>query len=114
MDQDTAHSPRNFLGAIIEKERFAGGRAADGNGWVPNITSVGLQHWSKDDLAWSEKDIASFLADGMNPAGDFAGGGMADVVANTSQLSAADRAAIAHYIASLPPIKGPTPPPKKE
>ena len=27
------------------------------------------------------------------------------------RLSAADRAAIAHYIASLPPIKGPTPPP---
>jgi mono/diheme cytochrome c family protein len=64
------HSPRNFLGAIIEEERFAGGRAADGNGWVPSITSAGLQHWSKDDLAWSEKDIASFLADGMNPAGE--------------------------------------------
>jgi mono/diheme cytochrome c family protein len=68
------HSPRNFLGAIIEDERFAGGRTADGNGWVPNITSAGLQHWSKENLAWSEGDIASFLADGMNPAGDFAGG----------------------------------------
>jgi predicted RNA-binding protein with EMAP domain len=88
MDQDTAHSPRNFLGAIIEKERFAGGRAADGNGWVPNITSVGLQHWSKDDLAWSETDIASFLA---------------EVIRNTALLSEADRAAIATYIASLPP-----------
>jgi cytochrome c553 len=62
-------------------------------------------------VAWSEKEIANFLDDGMNPAGDFAGGGMADVVANTSQLSADDRAAIAHYIASLPPVKGPTPPP---
>jgi cytochrome c553 len=39
---------------------------------------------------------------------------MGDVLANTSQLSAADRAAIANYIASLPPIKGPTPPPKKD
>jgi mono/diheme cytochrome c family protein len=29
------HSPRNFLGAIIEGERFAGGRTVDGNGWVP-------------------------------------------------------------------------------
>ena len=103
MDQDTAHSPRNFLGAIIEKERFAGGRAADGNGWVPNITSAGLQHWSKDDLAWSEKDIASFLADGMNPAGDFAGAAMAEVIRNTALLSEADCAAIATYIASLPP-----------
>jgi mono/diheme cytochrome c family protein len=97
------HSPRNFLGAIIEEERFSGGRAADGNGWVPNITSAGLQHWSKDDLAWSEKDIASFLADGMNPAGDFAGGAMAEVIRNTALLSEADRAAIATYIASLPP-----------
>jgi mono/diheme cytochrome c family protein len=97
------HSPRNFLGAIIEEERFAGGRAADGNGWVPNITSAGLRHWSKDDLAWSEKDIASFLADGMNPAGDFAGGAMAEVIRNTALLSEADRAAIATYIASLPP-----------
>ena len=93
MDQDTAHSPRNFLGAIIEKERFAGGRAADGNGWVPNITSAALQHWSKDDLAWSEKDIASFLADGMNPAGDFAGAAMAEVIRNAALLSEADRAA---------------------
>jgi cytochrome c553 len=39
---------------------------------------------------------------------------MADVSPNTSQLSAADRAAIANYVASLPPIKGPTPPPKKD
>ena len=45
---------------------------------------------------------------------NFAGGGMADVVANTSQLSRDDRAAIANYLASLPPIKGPSPPPKKE
>jgi mono/diheme cytochrome c family protein len=97
------HSPRNFLGAIIDDERFAGGRAADGNGWVPNITSAGLQHWSKENLTWSEKDIASFLADGMNPAGDFAGGAMADVIRNTALLTVADRTAIATYIASLPP-----------
>ncbi len=97
------HSPRNFLGAIVEKERFAGGLSADRHGWVPNITSAGLQHWSKDDLAWSEKDIASFLADGMNPAGDFAGGAMADVIRSTALLSVADRAAIATYVASLPP-----------
>jgi mono/diheme cytochrome c family protein len=108
------HSPRNFLGGIIDSERFAGGPAPDGKGWVPNITPAGLGHWGKDNIAWSEKDIASFLDDGMNPSGDFAGGGMADVIGNTSQLSAADRAAIATYIASLPPIKGPTPPPKKD
>jgi mono/diheme cytochrome c family protein len=108
------HSPRNFLGGIIDSQRFAGGPAPDGKGWVPNITPAGLGHWGDDKVAWSEKEIAHFLDDGMNPAGDFAGGGMADVVANTAQLSADDRAAIAHYISSLPPIKGPTPPPKKD
>jgi mono/diheme cytochrome c family protein len=105
------HSPRNVLGAIIDSERFAGGPTPDGKGWVPNITPAGLQH---DDPPWSQKDIASFLSDGMNPAGDYAGGGMAEVVRNTALLSADDRAAIAAYVASLPPRQGPKPPPKKQ
>jgi mono/diheme cytochrome c family protein len=107
------HSPRNMLGAIMTSQRFAGGPAADGDGWVPNITPTGLKHWSKENLAWSEKDIASFLDDGMNPAGDYAGGSMAEVIRNTSQLEPADRAAIAAYIASLPAVEGPKPPPEK-
>lgn len=108
------HSPRNFLGAIIESERFAGGPTPDGKGWVPNITPAALKHWGEDKIAWSEKDIASFLEDGMKPDGDFAGSGMAEVIRNTSLLSAEDRAAIAGYIASLPPVQGPQPPAKKE
>jgi len=104
------HSPRNFLGAIIESERFAGGPTPDGKSFVPNITPAGLQ---REDPPWSEKDIASFLGDGMTPAGDFLGGGMADVVRNTALLSAADRAAIATYIASLPPRQGPKRPKRK-
>ncbi len=105
------HSPRNFLGAVVESQRFAGGPAPDGKAWVPNITPTGLQH---DDPVWSEKDIASYLSDGMEPGGDFAGGPMAEVIRNTSLLSASDRAAIAAYIYSLPPRQGPKPPPKKE
>jgi mono/diheme cytochrome c family protein len=108
------HSPRNMLGAIIESERFAGGPTPDGKGFVPNITPTGLRHWGDDNIAWSQKDIASFLGDGMNPAGDYAGSGMAEVVRNTSELSAADREAIAAYIASLPPRQGPKRPPKKQ
>ena len=107
------HSPRNFLGAVVASERFAGGPSPDGKGWVPNITPVGLQHWSNEDIAWSAKDIASFLDDGMNPAGDFAGGAMVETIRNTSKLDAANRAAIAAYIVSLPPRQGPKPPPKK-
>ena len=61
----------------------------------------------------SEKDIAGFLDNGMTPSGDFAGGAMAEVIANTSLLGADDRAAIANYIASLPPMQGPPRPPKK-
>ena len=104
------HSPRDLLGGIIDSERFAGGPAPDGSGWVPNITPTGLQH---GDCDMDAKDIASFLGDDMMPSGDFAGGGMADIIRNTSLLGADDRAAIAAYIVSLPPTQGPTPPPKK-
>ncbi len=103
------HSPRNVLGGIIESQRFAGGPSPDGSDWVPNITPVGLQ---RDDEKWSEKDIASFLDGGMMPSGDFAGGAMADVIRSTSLLSPEDRAAIASYVAALPPRQGPTPPKK--
>jgi mono/diheme cytochrome c family protein len=105
------HSPRNFLGGIIESERFAGGPAPDGSDWVPNITPAGLQ--SGDEI-WSEKDIVGFLENGITPSGDFAGGPMAEVIRNTALLTPEDRAAIAAYVAALPPRQGPTPPPKKE
>jgi mono/diheme cytochrome c family protein len=104
------HSPRDFLGGIVERERFAGGPAPDGKSWVPNITPLGLR---EDGKPWTEKDIASFLGDGMMPDGDYAGGAMADVINNTSLLSAEDRAAMANYIAALPPVAGPPKPPKK-
>jgi mono/diheme cytochrome c family protein len=103
------HSPRNLLGGIIESERFAGGPAPDDSGWVPNITPIGLK---RSDEVWSEKDIATFLGDGMMPSGDFAGSSMAEVIRNTSSLTADDRAAIAAYLVTLPPVVGPTPPPK--
>jgi hypothetical protein len=38
---------------------------------------------------------------------------MAEVIQNTALLSPGDRAAIANYVAALPPTQGPTPPPKK-
>ena len=104
------HSPRNILGGIIESQRFAGG-SPDGTEWAPNITPAGLHGGDED---WSEKDISSFLEDGMTPSGDFAGGAMAEVIRNTSLLVSEDREAIAAYVAALPARQGPTPPPKKE
>jgi len=100
------HSPRNFLGGIIVSQRFAGGPDSEGKGWVPNITQKGLSDWS-------DKDVSYFLESGQTPDGDSAGGSMVAVIKNTSQLSASDRAAIAEYVKSLPPVEGPPKPPKK-
>jgi mono/diheme cytochrome c family protein len=99
------HSPRNFLGGIVQAQRFAGGPNPEGEGWVPNITQKRLAEWSA-------KDIAYFLETGQTPDGDTAGGSMARVIRNTSQLSPEDRAAMAEYLKSLPPVEGP-PRPKK-
>src|SRR6266849_9184774 len=102
------HSPRNALGGIKSGQRFAGGPDPEGgDGWVPNITQKGLG-------SWSEKEIAYLLETGDTPDGDSVGGLMTKVVRNTSQLSAEDRAAMATYLKSLPPVEGPRPPPKKE
>ncbi len=99
------HSPRNFLGAVVEAQRFAGGPNPDGEGWVPNITQQGLKQWD-------ETDIADFLKTGQTPDGDSAGGSMARVIRNTAMLSDADRAAMAAYLKSLTAVQGPTPPPR--
>ena len=100
------HSPRNILGGIKQGLRFAGGPEFGGDGFVPNITQKGIGDWS-------EKDIAEMLASGDMPDGDRVGGEMIKVVRNTAQLSADDRAAIAAYIKSLPPVEGPAPPERK-
>jgi mono/diheme cytochrome c family protein len=72
---------------------------------VPNITQKGIGDWS-------EKDVAYFLETGETPDNDTAGGAMARVIKNTSQLPAEDRAAIANYLKSLPPVEGPPRPAK--
>ena len=96
------HSPRNVLGAIKSSLRFTGGPTPDGKDWVPNITQFSLSKWS-------DADIAEMLATGKMP-GDRVGGAMVDVVRNTAQLTPDDRAAIAVYIKSLPPVEGYAPP----
>jgi mono/diheme cytochrome c family protein len=99
------HSPRNLLGGIIAAQRFAGGPNPEGEGWVPNITQKGIGDWS-------ERDIAYFLQTGETPDNDSASGAMARVIKNSSQLPGQDRAAIADYLKSLPPVEGPPRPPK--
>jgi mono/diheme cytochrome c family protein len=98
------HSPRNLLGGIVASQRFAGGPDPEGgDGWVPNITQKGIGDYS-------ERDIERILESGETPSGDSVGGSMTAVVRNTSQLTPADRAAIATYVKSLPPVEGPKKP----
>ncbi len=95
------HSSRNLLGAIIGRQRFAGGPDPEGgDGWVPNITQAGIGDYS-------ERDIERILETGDLPDGDSIGGAMTAVVDNTSKLPTEDRAAIAAYVKSLPPVEGP-------
>jgi mono/diheme cytochrome c family protein len=98
------HSPRNALGGIIEQQRFAGGPSPDGEGWIPNITQAGIGNYSVEE-------IEEVLSTGDTPE-ESVGGSMVVVVRNTSQLSKVDRAAMAVYIRSLPPVEGPKPPPE--
>ncbi|WP_188518963.1 c-type cytochrome [Alsobacter metallidurans] len=102
------HSPRAFTGAIVDGKRFSGGPDPEGKGFVPNITQdkAGLASWSKND-------IAELLKTGFTPEYDAVGGSMAPVIKNTSQLSDADRGAMAEYIKSLPAVASPPRPPKK-
>jgi mono/diheme cytochrome c family protein len=100
------HSPRNFMGGLIESQRFAGGPNPSGDGWIPNITQKGLGDYS-------EKDIAYILETGQTPSGDSVGGEMAAVVKETALIPAEDRNAIATFIKSLPPVEGPKPPENK-
>ena len=101
------HSPRNFLGGIVTAQRFTGGPNPEGEGWVPNITQKGIGEWSL-------KDIDYFLKTGQTPDDDSAAGSMARVIKNTQALPDADRAAIAEYVKSLPPVEGPPRPKKAE
>ncbi len=97
------HSPRNWLGGIISRQRFAGGPNPEGEGWVPNITQKGIGEWSV-------KDIDYFLKTGLTPDDDSAAGSMKRVIKNTQSLPDSDRAAIAEYLKSLAPVEGPVRP----
>jgi mono/diheme cytochrome c family protein len=97
------HSPRGWLGALDRDRHLAGNPEGPDGKKVPNITA----HETAGIGEWSETDIAFFLKTGFLPDGDVAGGAMEDVIReSTSRLSDADRAAIAVYLKSLPPLSG--------
>jgi mono/diheme cytochrome c family protein len=91
------HTPRNALGGLDTARWFAGAPNPSGEGRIPNITPA--------RLSWSAGDIAEYLKSGFTPEFDTAGGSMAAVVAGTARLTDADRAAIAAYVKSVPPVE---------
>jgi mono/diheme cytochrome c family protein len=91
------HTPRNALGGLDRSRWLAGAPNPSGEGRIPNITPAALD--------WSAADIAEYLKSGFTPEFDTAGGSMAAVVAGTSRLSDADRAAIAAYVKAVPPVE---------
>ena len=93
------HSPRNALGAIVSDKRLSGSPNAYGQLGFPNVTQANLEKWS-------QAEIAEMLTTGLTADGGRVGGPMVEVVHSTSKLSAEDRAAMAEYIKSLPPIAG--------
>ncbi|HUQ76453.1 MAG TPA: cytochrome c [Burkholderiales bacterium] len=91
------HTPRNWLGGP-KKHRYLGGAKLGEGTNAPNITSARLKKYGDGEL----KDI---LQSGLFPDGDVMGETMAEVVRNTtSQLTAADLAALITYLKTVPAL----------
>lgn len=88
------HTPRNALGGPVVTDWMGGAPNPSGDGRIPGLTP--------EHLNWSAGDIAYYLETGFTPDFDSAGGEMTDVIANISQLTPEDRAAIAAYVKALP------------
>lgn len=96
------HTPRNFLGGLKTGQAYGGNPAGPDGQKAPNITPDPEKGIGK----WSLEDIETLLKTGQTPDFDFVGSGMAQVVKGTSQLTDADRHAIAVYLKTLKPIPG--------
>lgn len=104
------HTPRNTLGGVKTKQRYAGTREGPDDGVVPNITpdkNTGIGKWRPSELI-------EYLETGLTPEGDSAGDLMAEVIDNgLKYLTKDDLAAIAEYVLSLPPVENSVHKPKK-
>jgi len=105
------HTPRTTLGGIKRSQHFAGTRDGPESSVVPNITpdkKTGIGRWNA-------RELADYLETGMTPEGDSAGDLMAEAIDNgLKYLRADDRAAIAGYVLSLPPVEHAVKKPKKK
>jgi mono/diheme cytochrome c family protein len=90
------HTPRNFLGGPKADQLLAGAKLAEGK--APNLTPARLKKWN-------DADLKSYLMTGMTPESDIASAAMNEVIVNTtSQLTAADMAALIAYLRSVPTV----------
>lgn len=92
------HTPRNAVGALDRDNWLAGAPNPSGRGTIPNITPGGLN--------WSEADLVAYFKSGFTPEFDTAGGEMAEVVANLSQLPEEDLYSLARYLKNIPAVGG--------
>ena len=93
----------SFLTRGEMKARVSADEAA-GKSWPRDPEGAPL--YPADDRNRSDVGRRHMLDSGMTPDGDRVGGSMVDVVRNTSQLSKADRDAMAVYLKSLPAVEG--------
>ncbi len=99
---EQCHTPRGWFGNLEPDRHLAGTREGPGGGLVPNITpdrDTGIGKWRDDDLQ-------SLFTMGLLPDGDFADGGMAEVITNTTaKWRKDDLAAVIGYLKSLPGVR---------
>jgi len=95
------HTPRTKLGGLRRNRWMAGAKDGPEGEEVPNITPH-----PKDGIGnWTDDDLKTYLEEGMDPDGDFAGSLLADVIdRSTGKLRDDDISAIIVYMRSLPPL----------
>lgn len=93
------HSPRGFMGNVMQGQRYAGGPNPEGTGYFPNITphETGIGFWSV-------ASISNYLQTGVSPIGRASDGDMAQVIKNTSRLPLEDIRAMALYLKHVPAV----------
>lgn len=95
------HSPRTWTGGLDRERLYAGNAEGPDGEDVPNITPDGETGIG----SWDEDEIFYLLKYGELPDGDYVGGGMAEVVDDsTSKLTDEDLRSVVRYLRSLPPV----------
>lgn len=89
------HTPRTALGGLkTGADWLTGAPNPSGRGSFPDLTPP--------EMSWSKSELVEYFTSGFTPDFDMAGGHMAHVVENLSQLPESDREAIAAYLERLP------------